>query len=186
MAQDSNHLPENHQKSVNEIKIRKMTVADIDTVTKIFVEVFSPEYISFGELTIGRAIAPSISSQNIRDIFHQQLLTEINDDKVGFFVAICAEKIAGFVLTSIHSTPAGHQECWLDDLVVSPNYRRQGIGQKLVQTVINWGRERNAKYFLLESGIHNEKVHDFLEKLGFQAMAKVFWQSAEHIEKASK
>lgn len=181
MTKKLNHLPNQPKEIVKDIQIRKMTVADIDAVIEIFAEVFSPEYISFGELTIGRAIAPDIPSKNIRDIFRQQLLTEINNDKVGFFVATCAEKIAGFTLTSIHSTPAGHQECWLDDLVVSPNYRHQGIGEKLVKTVINWGRERQAKYFLLESGIHNEKVHQFLEKLGFKAMAKVFWQSSDNL-----
>ncbi len=177
--EDLNGLPKNPQQLVNQIKIRKMTVADIDTVIEIFAEVFSPEYISFGELTDGRAISPDIPCENIKDLFHQELLTGINDDKVEFFVATWEEGIAGFALTSIYSTPVGHQECWLDDLVVSPNYRGQGIGEKLVNTVIDWGREKNAKYFLLESSIHNEKAHNFFEKLGFQAMAKVFWKSAE-------
>ena len=176
MEQDLNSL-KNNKNSSNKVIIRKMTEDDINAVTKILAKVFSPEYISYGELTVGRAIAPGIPCDNIEEVFRQELLNNINNDKVEFFVASWTEEIVGFALASINSTPIGHQECWLDDLVVDSNFRHRGIGEKLVKTVIDWGQRNNAKYFLLESGINKQKAHDFFEKLGFQAITKIFWHS---------
>lgn len=127
------------------------------------------------------AITPGIPSEQAATQLQNSLISQIDDEKFGFFVASVGDDIVGFALASLHSTQANHTECWLDDLGVSLNYRRQGIAQKLVKHILDWGTEKGAKYFLLESGINNKAAHHLFqsEEMGFQPLAVVFWRSAD-------
>lgn len=159
------------------IKTRLMTKDDINAVVAIYTEAFDVPYISFGELAAGQAESPCQISPQASELFQQELEELINDLEAGLFVATLNSNIIGFAVATLNKTKAGHFECWLEDLGISPQFRRQGTAKNIVKEVLNWGTQKGAKYFLLESGIHNEAAHQLFENLGFQPLATVFWHN---------
>lgn len=162
---------------MKEITIREMTSADLDDVTRLYVEVFNPSYISFSEISEGKADASGMPSNQASSIFRKQLASHLSNSPCGLFVAIFDGNVVGFAISSLRCAEAGHIECWLDDLGVSHNYRGQGIGEKLVKQVQDWGHQEEAKYYFLESGVRNEGAHHLFERLGFHPLAVVFCKS---------
>lgn len=158
------------------IAVKKMSAAEIEPVTSIYTEILHPSYISFSELAEGKAEGLGKLSGRATDIFREQLVALLDSDSHGFFVATVTDNIVGFALASLHQTEAGHIECWLDDIGVRHKWQKNGIGKALVEQVLDWGRQRNARYFLLESGLKNESAHHLFEHLGFQPLSIVFWR----------
>jgi ribosomal protein S18 acetylase RimI-like enzyme len=159
------------------IKVREMTPADVDSVVRVYAEVFDASYISFGELETGQAEALGKPSNQAPVIFRQELVDFLNDSQVGLFIASLGVEVIGFAVARLNQTKAGHTECWLDDLGTFPICRRRGVAQALVKHVLNWGTHKGAKYFLLETGVRNEAAHKLFEHLGFHPLALVFWHS---------
>lgn len=157
------------------VKINKMSAAEIEAVTKIYAEILHPDYISFSELAEGKAEGVGRLSNQAANIFQEQLVALLDSQRHGFFVATVDNNIVGFALASLHQTEAGHIECWLDDIGVMLVWQKNGIGKALVEHVLEWGKEGNAKYILLESGLENEQAHHLFEHLGFRPLSIVFW-----------
>ena len=62
----------------------------------------------------------------------------------------------------------GLSRIWiLNDLFVTPDYRRRGYGRALVQACIDHARKTNAASIILETGIDNEPAKSLYTKLGF-------------------
>ena len=73
---------------------------------------------------------------------------------------------AGFVLS--RNAP-GEEELLL--IAVRPEFRRQGLAQKLVQALKNQAREREADKIFLEMRENNPAI-SFYKKLGFQPIGR--------------
>jgi len=54
--------------------------------------------------------------------------------------------------------------CWVEDLVVSPEHRSQGVGKALLDAAGDWGRTRGATHLELDSGEAREAAHRFYER----------------------
>jgi GNAT superfamily N-acetyltransferase len=161
-----------------DIQIREMTLNDVDKVVQIYYKVYNSAYISFGELAAGLADGPGRPTGNAVDLFREEVIGLVTGSAEGQFVASIGNDVAGFALASLEDTDAGHLECWLNDLGVLPDYQGKKIGRRLVDRVIEWGTQGNAKYFLLESGLDNEQAHSFFETVGFHPIAVVFHRDA--------
>jgi GNAT superfamily N-acetyltransferase len=159
------------------IKIRKMKLTDLESVARVYNEVFDSTYISFGELSAGLAVAPGMQSEQAAILFKEELAELLHKSSSGLFVAIDKDIVVGFAIASLRAAEAGHLECWLDDLGVSQNHRGRKIGRNLIENVLNWGNQEGVKYFLLESGLHN-KAHRLFVSMGFQPLSVVFCQMA--------
>ena len=159
------------------IVIRRMTVSDIEDVTRIYREVLDETYISFSELNEGKATEPDKLTARAPVIFREQLVSNISGENSGSFVALMGDNIVGFVLASLHQAEAEHTECWIDDLGVRHAWRRHGVGTILTRRALNWGTNEGAKYFLAESGGQNQSAHALLERLGFKPLSVVLWRA---------
>lgn len=154
--------------------LKAMNLADVDQVVELYAQVYSADYISFSELAAGLAEAPGVISEDAIDVFQDDLIEILTESPAGNFVATSKGEVVGFAMASLEEAPAGHMECWLNDLGVSPIYQGQNLGKQLIEAVISWGKANKAKYFLLESGAKNTKSHQLFESVGFQPMATVF------------
>ena len=154
--------------------IQTMGLGDVDQVVELYAQAYSTDYISFSELAAGLADAPGAIAEDAIDIFQDDLIEILTESADGNFVAKEKGDVVGFALASVEEAPAGHMECWLNDLAVSPGARGQSLGKQLIERVIEWGKGQNVKYFLLESGLNNSKSHQLFEGMGFQPMATVF------------
>lgn len=156
--------------------VRRMTAADVEAVVRVYAEVVDASYISFSELSEGKAETVGRLSARAPDIFREQLTALLHSRQHGFFVAAVGDELVGFALASLHLAEAGHTECWLDDIGVSREWQGQGIAKALASQVFAWGDEGNAAYYLLESGARKESAHHFFEGLGFRPLSIVFWR----------
>jgi ribosomal protein S18 acetylase RimI-like enzyme len=164
---------------MEQIVIREMQHEDINTVVDIYAEVFDGTYVGFGELSAGMGTAPGVSCEQAPDIFREELKDLLCDTSTnGLFVASCNSEVIGFAIVVL-KRDAVNPECWLNDLGVSLNWQKHGVGRKLVEKVFEWAfQEKKAKYCLLESGVKNENAHKLFERMGFKPLSKVFWKSS--------
>lgn len=58
------------------------------------------------------------------------------------------------------------------NLAVSPSFRRQGIGERLVNCLTEALQEKGVKTLLLEVRISNEPAKELYQKLGFEMVGK--------------
>ncbi|NEZ45422.1 GNAT family N-acetyltransferase [Paenibacillus alvei] len=56
----------------------------------------------------------------------------------------------------------------IENVIVSPTVRRQGVGKKLMQDIENIARHRDCAYIIFVSGEQRKEAHVFYEKLGFK------------------
>jgi len=160
------------------INIQAMSLDDVAKVVEIYSKVYNSAYVSFGELAAGLADSSGFPTENAVELFREEVVSLVTSSDEGQFVATIDGCVAGFALASLEDTVAGHIECWLSDMGVLPDYQGRKIGRKLVEKVIEWGCQENAKYFLLESGLDNEQAHRFFEGAGFHPLAIVFHRVA--------
>ena len=80
-----------------------------------------------------------------------------------WIVALDGEKVAGYV---------GSQSVmgWADmmNIAVAPEYRRKGIGEQLVRTLISRLKDQQVTRLTLEVRVSNASAIALYEKLGFQ------------------
>ena len=65
------------------------------------------------------------------------------------------------------STAEGGKAALFEDLVVHPEYRKQGIGAKLLEYVIGQAREQGVLRLTLLTDMQNEQAQVLYRKLGF-------------------
>jgi GNAT superfamily N-acetyltransferase len=63
-------------------------------------------------------------------------------------------------MTSVRFGP----RCWVEDLMVSPSHRSQGVGKALLDAAKDWARERGATHLELDSGEARTEAHRFYER----------------------
>jgi ribosomal protein S18 acetylase RimI-like enzyme len=56
----------------------------------------------------------------------------------------------------------------LDNMGVIPEYRSQGIGENLIQELLNWTKEQGFQKVFVSSYFNNEKAIRFYQKCGFE------------------
>jgi glucosamine-phosphate N-acetyltransferase len=62
----------------------------------------------------------------------------------------------------------------LEELIVDENYRRKGIGKKLITEIVLIARFKGCKRIELDSAFTRKKAHVFYEDLGFKNRAYLF------------
>jgi GNAT superfamily N-acetyltransferase len=67
------------------------------------------------------------------------------------------------------STSQGSTSAWIEDMVVSDQYRAQGIGRQLLTSVLQWAKDKGATRAQLLVDLDNEAALGYYEHLGWQA-----------------
>jgi len=93
----------------------------------------------------------------------------------GIILATTDSKIIGlvsFVLLERLNQP--FREFWIPELVVSEEYRNQGIGKLLIQKCESIAKRKKCYRIRLESRNDRIDSHSFYKKIGFQQIALAF------------
>ena len=67
------------------------------------------------------------------------------------------------------STAEGASSAWIEDVVVHPDYRRQGLGKQLLDHLLAWAKTRGATRAQLLADKENAGAELFYNGLGWQA-----------------
>ena len=135
------------------ILVERMQPEDIGQVTELINSIVPWEF-DCGEA--GKAYR-SMCSRGDSAVF----VAKIRDTVVGTVTAICCESLAAKFLA-------------VEDVVVAPHMRGQGIGTGLMQAVDAFARERNCGYAVVVSSGHRTRAHRFYEKCGFDGTVRGF------------
>lgn len=87
---------------------------------------------------------------------------ELTNPHAVTFVAVEGEKVVGFI--NAHCV---YGEGYINNIAITKEYRRIGIGAQLVYELIVYGKQNNIVFFTLEVRRSNESAIAFYEKLGF-------------------
>lgn len=93
----------------------------------------------------------------------------ILDPKIGIVLVVRDdEKILGMInLLFTESTALGSKVAILEDMVVLPMYRGEGIGSQLIDYAISEAKKEGCKRITLLNDIENTKAQSFYQKKGF-------------------
>ncbi|MBL6669326.1 MAG: GNAT family N-acetyltransferase [Flavobacteriaceae bacterium] len=118
----------------------------------------------------------SILQDQISELFKQlsphtkQIqLHKIVGNKNQITMAYCIEndKIIGIASMCIYKVISGNKG-WIEDVVVDKNSRGKGIGKKLMQKLLEIGKEKELSEILLFTEDHRTHAIHLYNKLGFQ------------------
>jgi ribosomal protein S18 acetylase RimI-like enzyme len=80
------------------------------------------------------------------------------------FLAYCDQSIAG----EIRLRRNWNIYAYIEEIVVDVNFRRHGIGRQLIQTAIQWAKNRNLPGVMLESQNNNVAACRLYQSCGFE------------------
>ncbi len=102
-------------------------------------------------------------------------LARLRQECDGVFVAEVGAEVVGFV--GVHRIPVLHRDgdlARITALVVASRYRRQGVGQTLLEHVEQWARACACTRLEVTSGEHRSGAHRFYERLGYHRSERRF------------
>ncbi len=141
------------------MKITPATVSDIPKLCELLALLFSQE----------ADFQPDYEAQR-RGLVHI-----LNNPDVGLIlVARKNEQVVGMVnLLFTVSTALGQRVALLEDLIVLPNQRGNGIGSQLLKQAIETARLNNCHRITLLTDSTNESAQQLYQKQGFQFSAMI-------------
>lgn len=93
------------------------------------------------------------------------------DDKALLLVAKQDGKSIGYCLGTLHTAfYANGDIAWLEELYVLPEFRRTGVGEKLVNAFENWSQQHEAKLTTLAT----RRAEAFYLAIGYEQSAHYF------------
>ena len=131
--------------------VRKATVDDLNQLAVLF-----DEYRQF----YGASSNLNLSQQFLKQRFE-------NQESV-IFIHVKDDVFTGFILLYLgFSSVACSTYYILDDVYVTPQFRRQGSAKQLIDTAILFARHENALRISLETQKTNRESHRLYEAMGF-------------------
>jgi GNAT superfamily N-acetyltransferase len=103
-----------------------------------------------------------------RETFASALRSKLRDADA--FVAVAEQdgKLVGYVAGDAHETfYAGGKVAWVDEILVAPDARRQGIGSALMAEFDAWAENGRCRLI----GLATRAAASFYEELGFEDSA---------------
>lgn len=138
-----------------------MEIQRIDTNTIYLIENLFDQYRIFYQQASNMELA--------RQFLYQRLL---NNESI-IFAAIDHENgqpiATGFTqLYPLYSSVRATKNWILNDLFVDKNYRKQGVGRKLIEVAIRFAKDQGATFIQLETTPENSTAQRLYEAMGFQ------------------
>ncbi|MFH1741130.1 MAG: GNAT family N-acetyltransferase [bacterium] len=105
---------------------------------------------------------------------------KISDNDCFIFLARSSRRAVGYVWGNIQRRQEnvfkyGEERIYIHQLTVKPEYRRKGVGCKLMHAVECEAKENGISKLVLDSWEFNKEAHAFFEQLGFSCFNVKMW-----------
>src|SRR5262245_14407547 len=127
-------------------KIREAVPAEVERVLGMYEWLFEPPG------SVPPAWDPDRAREAIADAIVDAEAAVLVAEQRGELLGLCT---AYLELNSVRFGP----RCWVEDLVVSPSHRSQGVGKALLGAAKAWARERGATHLELDSADARVDAH---------------------------
>jgi len=106
-----------------------------------------------------------------RSAFESSLATLLQSPDAFLAVAADGDRVVGYVLGFDHPTfYANGRVAWVEEIMVSEESRRQGVGRQLMASFEHWARSRQSKLIALAT----RRAAPFYQRLGYEESATYF------------
>jgi len=142
------------------ITIRESIHDDIPSLLELLYELGRPKSQTDSELEKFEKLLKNYMREDDKKI----LIAQINDSKIiGMISMVFLSRLNQNTL-----------EMYIPELIVSQNYHSNGIGKKLINSSIEFGKEKKCHRIRLESGNQRIESHKFYKHLGFETSSIFF------------
>lgn len=138
---------------MNNITIKQLGLTDAHLVVGLFNQ-YRIFYKQFSDIGMAKAFIDERLQHNESVIF-----VAIDDD---------SQQPVGFTQLYPKYSSVRLSKNWiLNDLYVAEDYRKQGIGEKLIKTAMDFARNNGSTFVQLETAINNFTAQHLYENIGF-------------------
>ena len=110
----------------------------------------------------------SIHPESIVDITFESRMQQLTDKAVHLLVVLAEDsdtgQVVGYGLGTINAAGLGE----IDSVFVEESYRGQGIGTKLIRTILDWMEEKEARRIKIHVLEVNQQAFKLYRALGFE------------------
>lgn len=117
--------------------------------------------------TLHRNGRPDVFNGLISKYDTKQLKERFVKEDNGVFIAESELKVEGYVFCDIHQDGES-KSLYVDDLCVSPDARRMGIGRLLMDRAKEYGKSKDCDFLTLNVWEFNSSALEFYEKYGLK------------------
>jgi ribosomal protein S18 acetylase RimI-like enzyme len=136
-------------------QIRPATRGDLPALVELLCALFTIE--------TDFAVHPQRHARGLR-----QLLRQARVGKSAVLVAVVGQEVVGMAtVQTVISTAEGGPSGWIEDVVVVPALRGQGIGTRLMAAIGSWARWRGVRRLQLLTDQRNQAALAFYDRLGY-------------------
>jgi len=98
----------------------------------------------------------------------------IEKQNIRYFVAKENGKIIAscYICVIPNLTRGGKSIGFIENVITNMEYRKRGIGKKIMENVIKFAKEQNCYKVVLQSGNKRTDAHEFYKSLGFDGESK--------------
>jgi GNAT superfamily N-acetyltransferase len=119
--------------------------------------------------TLARAFATSFTVE--RSAFELSLAALFQSRDAFVAVASDGGRVVGYVLGFDHHTLyANGRVAWVEEIMVSEDVRRRGVGRQLMESFEQWARSRKSKLV----GLATRRAAPFYRSIGYDESATYF------------
>ena len=99
---------------------------------------------------------------------------EVEKYNIKYFLVKDNDKIIGTCYLCIipNLTYNGKSIGFIENVIVDNNYRKKGVGKKLMEMATNYAKENNCYKAVLKSGINRVDAHKFYRNIGFDGESR--------------
>jgi ribosomal protein S18 acetylase RimI-like enzyme len=105
------------------------------------------------------------------ELAKQFIQTRLGNNESVIFVAFADDQSKPVGFTQLYPTYSSVRvvKNWiLNDLYVDKEYRKQGIGEKLIAAAMNFAKQNEAKFVQLSTAVDNYTAQSLYEQIGFK------------------
>ena len=110
----------------------------------------------------------------INEIEAKKIWKIIKSQNIKYFIAKNNGKIISscYICIIPNFTRNGKSIGFIENVITDKEYRRKGIGKKVINNAIEYAKRQNCYKIILQSGIKRNEAHKFYESIGFNGETK--------------